>query len=221
MANTVPAVVKHHIDTAANLASLSVAPLSGELVVESDTKKFKFGDGSTLYSALSYGSTATTGTASGLTSSNPTLSAGEWGLETDTLKAKLGDGSTAWTSLKYSAISDIDAVLDTKITGSTEQLLKAKVSFNGTLTGTISPISGYNVTNITKNGTGDYTINFTDPLPNANYLVFPSTNGNTPGSDASTSGSTTTAYATTSVRIGCTNAANTSADYSIINVLVC
>jgi len=44
---------------------------------------------------------------------------------------------------------------------------KALVNFNGN-TGTIN--ADYNVTSITKNGTGDYTINFTNALPDANYI---------------------------------------------------
>jgi len=36
---------------------------------------------------------------------------------------------------------------------------RAWVNFNGTLTGTITPRASGNVTSVTKNGTGDYTIN--------------------------------------------------------------
>lgn len=43
--------------------------------------------------------------------------------------------------------------------------------FNGTTVGTNAPIAGGNVTNVTRNGTGDYTINFTTALPSANYCV--------------------------------------------------
>ena len=49
------------------------------------------------------------------------------------------------------------------------QSAKAWVNFNGTLTGTISPRSSYNVSSITKNGTGDYTVNFTTPIADTNY----------------------------------------------------
>jgi len=45
---------------------------------------------------------------------------------------------------------------------------KAWVTFNGT--GTPAIIGSYNVSSITDNGMGDYTINFTVPLPNANYV---------------------------------------------------
>jgi hypothetical protein len=48
---------------------------------------------------------------------------------------------------------------------------RAWVNFNGTLSGTITPTASGNVTSITKNGTGDYTINFTTAMSDANYAV--------------------------------------------------
>lgn len=48
----------------------------------------------------------------------------------------------------------------------------AKCTFNGT--GTPAVISGHGVSSITDNGTGDYTLNFSPALPNANYQVFTS-----------------------------------------------
>ena len=47
--------------------------------------------------------------------------------------------------------------------------VKAWVNFNGT--GTPAIRAAYNVTSITDNGTGDYTLNFTTALPDANYAV--------------------------------------------------
>jgi hypothetical protein len=49
---------------------------------------------------------------------------------------------------------------------------KAWCNFDGTLTTPITPRGAYNVTTVTKNGTGDYTINFTNILANANYATF-------------------------------------------------
>jgi hypothetical protein len=46
---------------------------------------------------------------------------------------------------------------------------KAWVNFNGT--GTVAIRASYNVSSITDNGTGDYTVNFTNALPDANYSV--------------------------------------------------
>ena len=45
----------------------------------------------------------------------------------------------------------------------------AWVNFNGT--GTVAIRSSYNVSSITDNGTGDYTVNFTNALSDANYAV--------------------------------------------------
>lgn len=44
---------------------------------------------------------------------------------------------------------------------------RAWVNFNGT--GTVAIRASGNVTSITDNGTGDYTINFTTAMPNTNY----------------------------------------------------
>lgn len=44
---------------------------------------------------------------------------------------------------------------------------RAWVNFNGT--GTVAIRASGNVSSITDNGTGDYTVNFTNALPDANY----------------------------------------------------
>ena len=57
---------------------------------------------------------------------------------------------------------------------------RAWVNFNGT--GTVAIRASGNVSSITDNGTGDYTVNFTTAMPDANYaVVLPSmmTGGNT------------------------------------------
>jgi hypothetical protein len=61
-----------------------------------------------------------------------------------------------------------NAVTYAKI-GTTEQgqLCKAWVNFNGT--GTVAIRASYNVSSITDNGTGDYTVNFTTAFADANY----------------------------------------------------
>ena len=47
----------------------------------------------------------------------------------------------------------------------------AWVNFNGTSTTPITPRASYNVTSVTKNSTGDYTLNFTTALLDANYCA--------------------------------------------------
>lgn len=56
---------------------------------------------------------------------------------------------------------------------------RAWVNFNGT--STVSIRASGNVTSITDNGTGDYTVNFTNALPDANYSaqVWAATSGST------------------------------------------
>lgn len=48
---------------------------------------------------------------------------------------------------------------------------KAWVNFDGTLSGTITPRAGSNIASVVKNGTGDYTITFTNALADANYVL--------------------------------------------------
>jgi hypothetical protein len=50
---------------------------------------------------------------------------------------------------------------------------RAWANFNGT--GTVAIRGSGNVSSITDNGTGDYTVNFTTALPNANYSLMGST----------------------------------------------
>lgn len=54
---------------------------------------------------------------------------------------------------------------DTVISGTA----KAWVNFNGT--GTVAIRSQFNVSSITDNNTGDYTVNFTNALTDANYCA--------------------------------------------------
>jgi hypothetical protein len=48
-------------------------------------------------------------------------------------------------------------------------IAKAWVNFNGT--GTVAINSSFNVSSITDNGTGNYTVNFTTAMANANYAL--------------------------------------------------
>ena len=50
-----------------------------------------------------------------------------------------------------------------------KQLAAAWVNFNGV--GSVSIRDQFNVTSITDGGTGRYTVNFAEPLPNANYSL--------------------------------------------------
>jgi len=89
---------------------------------------------------------------------------------------------------------------------------KAWVNFNGVTTVTIH--ASYNVSSVTRNNTGDYTINFTNAFSDVNYAVS-SIGSNTTGSyNGTTSLYQTTIGAnpmtTTSVRIRTTGNGNVS-----------
>jgi hypothetical protein len=69
--------------------------------------------------------------------------------------------------ITISTLKDDAGVLATQngMTG----IAKAWVNFDGT--GTPAIRASFNVSSITDNGTGDYTVNFTTAMPNANYAV--------------------------------------------------
>ena len=50
-----------------------------------------------------------------------------------------------------------------------QQAVKAWVNFDGT--GTVSIRAGYNVSSISDNGTGDYTVNFTTAMVDTAYAI--------------------------------------------------
>lgn len=49
--------------------------------------------------------------------------------------------------------------------------VRAWCTFDGNIAGTNAPTAGGNVTSITRNGVGDYTINFTTAMPNASFCT--------------------------------------------------
>ena len=67
--------------------------------------------------------------------------------------------------------ADGSGVLKVQSNGVTTNAL-AWVNFNGATVGTNAARAAYNVTSVTKNGAGDYTINFTNAMTDANYVVL-------------------------------------------------
>lgn len=53
------------------------------------------------------------------------------------------------------------------------QFARAWVNFNGS--GTVAIRAAFNVSSITDNGVGDYTVNFANAMPDANYAVLATT----------------------------------------------
>ena len=67
------------------------------------------------------------------------------------------------STLRVNTLQNAAGTSDPSISGAA----KAWVNFNGT--GTVAIRASFNVSSITDNGTGQYTINFTNSLTDANY----------------------------------------------------
>jgi hypothetical protein len=92
-----------------------------------------------------------------------------------------GDGSFEWsraasgtadTAITFTTAMSLDASSNLKFnsgygSAATAYGCRAWVSFNGT--GTVAIRGSGNVSSITDNGTGDYTVNFSTAMPDANY----------------------------------------------------
>jgi hypothetical protein len=81
--------------------------------------------------------------------------------------AFVADGATASSKIAVGTV-DTNTVNTATILSSNGQVISTWCTFNGT--GTPQIIDSYNISSITDNGVGDYTLNFTNPLP-ANYCV--------------------------------------------------
>ena len=118
-----------------------------------------------------------------------------------------------------------NAVTEAKL-GSDEQkgLAKAWVNFNGT--GTVAIRDSFNVASITDNGTGEYSITFTNAMANANYAVTGTVGitGSTGASDLFMGGGRQSNYSdirtTGAARIASCNAAGVAEDGAIVSLVV-
>jgi hypothetical protein len=96
---------------------------------------------------------------------------------------------------------------------------RAWVNFNGT--GTVAIRASGNVSSITDNGTGDYTVNFTNALPDVNYIItgtsaLTGTTNNTVAENLQNVVKTTSA-----IRIAVVNTISSAfSDVSVVNIAV-
>ena len=93
------------------------------------------------------------------------------------------------SNLNVNAINGVD------VQNIAKQTARAWVNFNGT--GVVAIRKAYNVASITDNGSGDYTVNFATPMPDANFAAAFSHN------NANLTGVLTTAVTTLSHRGVC------------------
>ena len=102
-------------------------------------------------------------------------------------------------------------------------LCRAWVNFNGTLSGTIIPRGSGNVTSIADNNTGDYTVNFANPMPDVNYspvittsIVFGTAFMMAPGLFVNNAAGTRVDPTVNGFRIAIRNASNVAVDVDAI-----
>jgi hypothetical protein len=96
---------------------------------------------------------------------------------------------------------------------------RAWVNFNGT--GTPAIRASGNVSSITDNGTGDYTVNFTTSMPDANYAVGGVCVGSTSNSFSIITGIGGSVINTGSVRFGVmSSVVGTAQDYSFVSIQI-
>jgi hypothetical protein len=137
------------------------------------------------------------------------------------------DGSGTITGISVGGLPDgsitnddlAGSIDDAKLSGTT---CKAFVNFNGT--GTVAIRAQFNVSSITDNGTGDYTVNFTTALVDANYSMTASCSyrsGNYNSAHIFTNGSgTIVAPTTTAARLQLSTVTLGSADSEYVSVSI-
>jgi len=128
------------------------------------------------------------------------------------------------STLKVATIQDTSGNNSSTPAGIASGTAKAWVNFDGS--GTVAIRDSFNVASLTDNGTGDYTITFTNALANANYAVAGTvgTTGSTGASDLFLAGGRQTAYSslrsTTAARFASTNAAGSAEDGAIVSAII-
>jgi len=93
---------------------------------------------------------------------------------------------------------------------------RAWVNFNGT--GTVAIRASGNVSSITDNGTGDYTVNFTNAMPDANYCTVCGGAGDVTGEGAWNA--VTNSPSTSSARVRSYNATGSFQDQTTFLVAI-
>jgi hypothetical protein len=95
---------------------------------------------------------------------------------------------------------------------------RAWVNFNGT--GTVAIRASGNVTSITDNGTGDYTVNFTTAMSDANYSLVGTTSSDLVAISMIYINGSNTVLTTTTVRIQVANIGTAAVDRTYVGLAV-
>lgn len=172
-----PAMARGYIMAAASGANGDITSLSGL------TTALSVGQGGTgattaagARAGLGAAASGANGDITSLTGLTTALSIAQGGTGATTAAAAraafgLTIGASPGNIVALDASGKIPALDGSQITGVATDV-KAWVNFDGSLSGTITPRASKNVSSVTKNGTGDYTINFASALADANYAAI-------------------------------------------------
>lgn len=113
-----------------------------------------------------------------------------------------GSGSVVLSSSPTLTTPNINSAQFATVTGTAPlYACRAWVNFNGT--GTVAIRASGNVSSITDNGTGDYTVNFTTAMPDANYSLTSATRWSSGDEGYLVSYNTNTAMTSSAIRLAC------------------
>lgn len=123
------------------------------------------------------------------------------------------------STLKVNAIVDASGGNTATInTYSPPAPVRAWVNFNGT--GTVAITAQYNVSSITDNGTGNYTVNFTTAITDANYAAVGTCEQASGGGQVTVSKEYATAPTTTAFALICRTGSNAASDPRFVYVAI-
>lgn len=256
-------IIKLKGSIAATLASVNPTPAAREVVVETDTRLMKIGNGTTAYNSLGYvrpyltatdrllgRSTAGAGVAEEITctadarailAANNVYACRAWVNFNGTANTSLSgtysqSGTTVTVTATAHGLTAGQVIYSTPSSGTgvagvytVATVTSANVftytagtslttSGNVTLNRQTIRASG-NVSSVSDNGTGDYTVNFTTAMSDANYAAVVTVGGTSWGFLARTF-EDSTARTTSSMRITCVTLQSGSAQLDVAQVSV-
>jgi len=129
------------------------------------------------------------------------------------------------SKLKVTTIANVADSESTDVTNVINGSAKAWVNFDGTFgTSPFTVANGgiraaFNVSSVTDNGTGNYTVNFTTPMSDTNYSVVASGRG-VGGTSLVTHNKEYVSPTVSAVRIGCVTSTGGSANCANVDVAI-
>lgn len=121
------------------------------------------------------------------------------------------------STLRTTTIANLAGTKAAPVADVVDGYAKAWVNFNGT--GTVAIRKAFNVSSITDNGVGDWTVNFSAALADANYAAV-ATAGGTANVVSVATQENTTARTTTLVRVLAINTSMAAIDAAQVSVVV-